>query len=72
MRLVILAHRNKSVTGEEGLLTETGIALTDIEGEGKVRVHGEIWQASSETPISAGEQVKVLAVDGMKVRVCRL
>lgn len=72
MRLVILAHRNKSVTGEEGLLTETGVALTDIDGEGRVRVHGEIWQASSETPISAGEQVKVLAVNGMKVRVSRL
>jgi membrane-bound serine protease (ClpP class) len=72
MRLVILAHRNKSVGGEEGLLTETGVALTDIDGEGKIRVHGEIWQANSETPISAGEQVKVLAVDGMKVRVGRL
>ncbi len=34
MRLVILAHRNKSVTGEEGLMTETGIALTPINGEG--------------------------------------
>jgi membrane-bound serine protease (ClpP class) len=72
MRLVILAHRNKSMSGEEGLLTETGIALTDIAGEGKIRVHGEIWQANSETPISAGEQVKVLAVDGMKVRVSKL
>ena len=72
MRLVILAHRNKSVSGEQGLLTETGIALTDIDGEGKIRVHGEIWQANSETPISAGEQVKVLAVDGMKLRVGRL
>jgi membrane-bound serine protease (ClpP class) len=72
MRLVILAHRNKSVTGEEGLLGEIGVALTDIDGEGKIRVHGEIWQASSETPISADEQVKVLAVDGMKVRVGRL
>ncbi|HET6962939.1 MAG TPA: nodulation protein NfeD [Terriglobia bacterium] len=72
MRLVILAHRNKSVGGEEGLLTETGIALTDIDGEGKIRVHGEIWQANSETPISAGEQVKVLAVDGMKLRVGKL
>jgi membrane-bound serine protease (ClpP class) len=72
MRLVILAHRNKSVGGEEGLLTETGVALTDIDGEGKIRVHGEIWQANSETPISAGEQVKVLAVDGMKLRVGRL
>jgi membrane-bound serine protease (ClpP class) len=72
MRLVILAHRNKAVGGEEGLLTETGVALTDIEGDGKIRVHGEIWQASSETPIAAGEQVKVLAVDGMKLRVRRL
>jgi membrane-bound serine protease (ClpP class) len=72
MRLVILAHRNKSVTGEQGLLTETGVALTDIDGEGKIRVHGEIWQANSETPISAGERVKVLAVDGMKLRVGRL
>jgi membrane-bound serine protease (ClpP class) len=72
MRLVILAHRNKSMSGQEGLLTETGIALTDIDGEGKIRVHGEIWQANSETPISAGEQVKVLAVDGMKLRVGRL
>ena len=72
MRLVILAHRNKSVSGEEGLLTETGIALTDIDGEGKIRVHGEIWQANSETRISAGEQVKVLAVDGMRVKVAKL
>ena len=72
MRLVILAHRNKAVSGEEGLLTETGIALTDIDQEGKIRVHGEIWQASSETPITAGEQVKVLAVDGMKLRVRKL
>ena len=72
MRLVILAHRNKSVTGEEGLIAETGVALTDIDGEGKIRVHGEIWQASSETPIAAGESVKVLTVEGMRVRVSRL
>jgi membrane-bound serine protease (ClpP class) len=72
MRLVILAHRNKSVSGEQGLLAETGIALTDIDGEGRIRVHGEIWQANSETLISAGEQVKVLAVDGMKLRVGKL
>jgi membrane-bound serine protease (ClpP class) len=72
MRLVILAHRNKSVTGEEGLISETGVALTDIDVEGKVRVHGEIWQASSETPIAAGEPVKVLTVEGMRVRVSRL
>jgi membrane-bound serine protease (ClpP class) len=72
MRLVIISHRKKSVTGSEGMIEEVGVALTDIDGEGKVRVHGEIWQASSETSIPAGERVKVLAVDGMRVRVCRL
>jgi membrane-bound serine protease (ClpP class) len=72
MRLVIISHRKKSVTGNEGMIEEVGVALTDIDGEGKVRVHGEIWQASSETSIPAGERVRVLAVDGMRVRVCRL
>jgi membrane-bound serine protease (ClpP class) len=72
MRLVIISHRKKSVTGNEGMIEEVGVALTDIDGEGKVRVHGEIWQASSETSIPAGERVKVLAVDGMRVHVCRL
>ena len=47
MRLVILAHRNKSVTGKEGMVGEIGTALTDIGSQGKVQVHGEIWQASS-------------------------
>jgi membrane-bound serine protease (ClpP class) len=69
MRLVILSHRKKSVTGEEGLIGEIGLALTDIEGEGKVRVHGEIWQASSSSPIRSGDKVKVLEVSGMKVEV---
>jgi len=72
MRLVIISHRKKSVSGSEGMVEEVGVALTDIDAGGKVRVHGEIWQASSETPIPAGERVKVLAVHGMTVRVVRL
>lgn len=71
MRLVIITHRKKSVTGAEGMVNEIGVALTDILADGRIRVHGEIWQARSETPITAGEKVKVLAVDGMNVRVSR-
>lgn len=69
MRLVILSHRKKSVTGEEGMIGEIGLALTEIQEEGKVRVHGEIWQASSSAPIRRGDKVKVRAVSGMKVEV---
>ena len=72
MRLVIISHRKKALTGIEGMVGEIGVALTEVNGEGKIRVHGEIWQASGESTIAAGERVKVLAVEGMKVRVTRL
>lgn len=71
MRLVILAHRNKSVTGTEGMVGEMGTALTDIGSEGKVHVHGEIWQASSPQPIESGNRVRVVAVEGLNIEVTR-
>jgi membrane-bound serine protease (ClpP class) len=69
MRLVILSHRKKSVTGEEGMIGEIGLALTEIQEQGKVRVHGEIWEASSSLPIHSGDKVKIRAVSGMRVEV---
>ncbi|MFN8007613.1 MAG: nodulation protein NfeD [Terriglobia bacterium] len=69
MRLVIVSHRKKSVTGEEGMVGELGLALTDILDDGKVHVHGEIWQAHSSSPIRTGDRIKVLAVSGMKLKV---
>jgi membrane-bound serine protease (ClpP class) len=72
MRLVIISHRKKSVTGTEGMIEEIGIALMDFQNEGAIRVHGEIWQAVTESPVAAGEKVKVLAVEGMKLRIAKL
>ena len=72
MRLVILAHRNKSVTGKEGMVGEIGTALTDIQSQGKVQVHGEIWQASSPQPIESGNRVRVVAVEGLNIQVARV
>ena len=69
VRLVYLSHRRKSVTGEEGMLGEAGVAKTDIHTEGKVLVHGEYWNASSDLPIPAGSRVRVVKVEGLKVEV---
>jgi membrane-bound serine protease (ClpP class) len=69
--MVITLHRRKPVTGIQGLLQETGIAQTDIHGSGKVFVHGELWNASANEPISKGEKVKILSVDGLNLRVER-
>ena len=69
VRLVYLSRRRKSVSGEEGMIGEAGVAKTDIHGEGKVLVHGEYWNASSEALIPAGASVRVVKVQGLKVEV---
>jgi membrane-bound serine protease (ClpP class) len=72
LRLVILSRKTKSVAGMDGMIGEVGVALSDIadrETEGKVQVHGEIWQAQSSEPVRTGEKVRVLAVEGLKVTV---
>ena len=68
--LVIRAHSRRAVTGQEGMIGETGTALTDINPSGKVFVHGEIWDAGSEGRIEKGESVRVVEVGkGLKIKV---
>ena len=69
VRLVYLSRRTKSVTGGEGMVGEEGVAKTDIHKEGKVLVHGEYWNASSEKPIPTGSRVRVVKVQGLKIEV---
>jgi membrane-bound serine protease (ClpP class) len=45
LRLVILSHKTKSFVGTEGMIGEIGVAMSDLSLEGRVRVHGEIWDA---------------------------
>ena len=67
--LVIRARRNKVVTGYEGMIAEIGEARTAIDPRGKVFVHGEYWDAESNTPIASGARVKVVATRGMLLEV---
>jgi membrane-bound serine protease (ClpP class) len=72
LRLVVLSHKTKSVVGMEGMVGEVGVVVSNLEPEGKVQVHGEIWDAYSEQPAQKGQKVKVLLVDGLKVKVARV
>jgi len=70
--LVFKAHARRSFTGRDGLVRETGMALTDLAPSGKVFVHGEIWKAEGEDVIKKGDQVEVIKVlDGLKLLVRR-
>ncbi|MHB0972369.1 MAG: NfeD family protein [Thermoanaerobaculia bacterium] len=69
MSLVVRAHRKPVVTGEEGMIGEIGVARTGIDPEGKIFVHGEIWNAVADVPVPAGAQVRVESLDGFVVKV---
>ena len=60
--------RKKPVSGSQKLLTETGIARTEItENSGSVFIHGEIWQARShlKDSVPKDSSVKVVSRDGL-------
>ncbi len=67
--LAVKARANKALMTDGGLIDEIGEARTELAPQGKVFVHGEYWDAVSATPINAGEPVRVVTVDGMKLRV---
>ncbi len=65
------AHRNKVITGAEGMLGLVGVAQTAMPPTGKVFVHGETWNATSADAISPGEQVVVRRVNGLELEVVK-
>jgi len=69
MSIALKARRNKVVTGEQGMIGEVGVAQTALSPNGKVFVHGEIWDASASAPVSVGESVVVRRVEGLQLKV---
>ena len=69
MTIALRARRNKVVTGAQGMIGEIGVAQSPLAPEGKVFVHGEIWNAISSTPVAIGSRVVVRHVDGLQLEV---
>jgi membrane-bound serine protease (ClpP class) len=69
MSIALKARRNKVVTGEQGLVGETGVARTALAPQGKVFVHGELWDAVATAPLAPGQPVVVRKVDGLTLQV---
>ena len=69
MTIALKARRNKVVTGSQGMIGETGVAQTSLAPQGKVFVHGELWDAVSSVDIPIGQLVVVRQVDGLILQV---
>ncbi len=69
VRLAVRAQRTPVQTGAEGLRGEVGTVAEALDPEGKVFVHGELWDAVSPSPCLPGSRVRVVAVHDMRLTV---
>lgn len=57
--------------GREWMLGQVGSAVADLTPDGVVRVGSATWRARTNraTPVAAGDQVRVVAIDGITLEV---
>ena len=55
-----------SIIGKEGIVLEN---IDSINCTGKVKVKGELWSAVSDTDIEKDSKIKVVSVNGVKLKV---
>lgn len=69
--LAFRAYHTKPKGGSEGLIGEVGLVKEALTPEGMVFVHGEYWRAVSTERIEPNEQVEVMGIEGLKLKVKR-
>lgn len=62
-------RRKKPATGYEEMVGMQGTAKEDFDTTGRVWVHSELWTAETRAPVRAGQPVRVLGIDGLRLTV---
>jgi membrane-bound serine protease (ClpP class) len=70
--LAFRAHMAKPRTGYQGLIGEIAVAKESLAPEGKVFVHGELWNATSEEIVPVGTRVEVIGVENLLLKVRKI
>jgi membrane-bound serine protease (ClpP class) len=69
---IALAVRQRTrpiVTGQEEMVGAIAQAMEAFSAAGHVWVHGEIWSARSAKPVSKGQDVRIVNIDGLTLEV---
>jgi membrane-bound serine protease (ClpP class) len=56
-------RKRQVVSGTEYMIGHTGTVMADFSSQGRVKIEGESWMAESVVPVTAGQQVRVKAVN---------
>jgi membrane-bound serine protease (ClpP class) len=67
--LALKARARPVVSGAEEMIGARGAALENFSEHGRVRVHGEEWQARALRPVKKGQKLRVTGRDGLMLIV---
>jgi membrane-bound serine protease (ClpP class) len=62
-------RRVKPTIGSEEMIGMVGEAREDFDRSGRVYVRSELWTADTTEPVEAGQKVRVVAMEGLRLRV---
>jgi membrane-bound ClpP family serine protease len=65
----VMDRKRKSVCGVPGMLGKVGEIKQWRNNEGRVFVHGELWQAVSDAPLLPGDRVVIQNMKGLILEV---
>ena len=69
-KVIIPSFHKKKVTGSEGMIGLEGEVIEPLTPVGVIRTKGEYWKAKSAGGnIAVGEEVEILAVNGLRLMV---
>ncbi|MEX2100586.1 MAG: NfeD family protein, partial [Acidimicrobiia bacterium] len=71
MTAMVRARFSTPTVGREGMIGETGVAEVAVDPDGVVVIRGARWRARTNraTPIAAGTEARVVAVEGLVLEV---
>ena len=67
--MMMRAMRRPVRTGAQGMLHEIAEVVETMNPTGRVRVHGEIWEAVSSDVLREGDRVEIVGVTGLTLQV---
>lgn len=69
MHVVIRSFRKPVVSGREQMVGSLAEVQQGFNRDGQVFVHGEIWQATSDVPMQAGDKAVVTGMEGLVLKI---
>jgi membrane-bound serine protease (ClpP class) len=71
MTAMVRSRFSTPTIGRQGMIGETGLAEVDVAPDGVVVIRGARWRARTNrvTPITAGDEARVVAVEGLVLEV---